>query len=653
MNKPLAATHLEAVFGADGALAGAFEGYQPRPGQMQMARTIRAAINDQRTVVIEASTGVGKTFGYLAPVLLSGKKAIISTGTKHLQDQLFTRDLPTLARLMGHTPRTALLKGRANYLCPYRLESTLNEGRLKAPDWVSALQEIKHWAGRTHDGDITRLTRVPEDHGIWPLVTSTNDNCLGKDCPKLDGCFVAKAREAAHEAELVVINHHLLCADIAIRQNGFAELLPEADIIILDEAHQLPDIASQFFGSAISSGQLFDLLRDTQREQQAEAIDMTDLLTAGVALDAALPPCQQALSRARSDRMAWEELQNEPGIQPAFDALQTRLADFCTLLEHAAERGPGLKSCYERAVALRQLLETYLKHTAEAGQVRWLERREKSFTLHTTPMDAGKTFSEVVEGTPRAWVFTSATLAAGSDFSHFTRRLNLGFAQCEQTPSPFDYSLQALMYLPQGLPDPKTDPEFTLKILRRIFPVLKASQGRAFLLFTTHRELKKAAEILRGKLPFPLFVQGEGAKADLLESFRQSGNGVLLGTQSFWEGVDVRGEALSVVMIDRIPFAPPDDPVRKAREAEIKEAGHQPFAVMSIPEAIITFKQGVGRLIRDVTDRGVLILCDPRLQTTGYGRQILNALPPMRRTSEEADAIHFFTPNPTADGTPD
>ncbi|WP_407276187.1 ATP-dependent DNA helicase [Halothiobacillus sp. DCM-1] len=637
------ATHLEAIFGADGALAAAFDGYQPRPGQMQMARTIRAAINDQRTVVIEAGTGVGKTFGYLAPVLLSGKKAILSTGTKHLQDQLFNRDLPTLARLIGHQPRAALLKGRANYLCPYRLESTLSEGRLKAPDWVGALHTIKHWASRTHDGDITRLTEVPEDHGIWPLVTSTNDNCLGKDCPKLDGCFVAKAREAAHEATLVVINHHLLCADIAIRQNGFAELLPEADILILDEAHQLPDIASQFFGSAISSGQLHDLLRDTQREQQAEAIDMTDLLVAGTALEAALPPCQTALTKLRADRVAWEELAEDSAIQSAFNTLRDRLAAYCSLLEQAAERGPGLKNCHERAVGLRQLLDSQLRPEAEAGQVRWLERREKSFTLHTTPMDAGKTFSDIIENTPRTWVFTSATLAAGSDFSHFTRRLNLNLALCEQTPSPFDYPRQALMYLPRDLPDPKTDPEFTLKILRRIFPVLKASQGRAFLLFTTHRELKKAAEILRGKLPFPLFIQGEGAKAELLERFRHSGNGVLLGTQSFWEGVDVRGDALSVVMIDRIPFAPPDDPVRRAREAEIKAAGHSPFAAMSLPEAIITFKQGVGRLIRDVTDRGVLVLCDPRLQSTGYGAQILNALPPMRRTTEESDVIEFFT----------
>lgn len=648
MSQP-AAAHLEAVFGEEGALAATFDGYQPRPGQMQMARTIRAAINDQRTVVIEAGTGVGKTFGYLAPVLLSGKKTLISTGTKHLQDQLFNRDLPTLARIMGATPRTALLKGRANYLCPYRLESTLHEGRLKAPDWIDALRRINDWATRTRDGDITRLTTVPEDHGIWPLVTSTNDNCLGKDCSMLDQCFVAKAREAAHEAELVVINHHLLCADIAIRQNGFAELLPDADVIVLDEAHQLPDIASQFFGSAISSGQVLDLLRDTQREQQAEAIDMTDLLTAGAALDAALAPCQSALSAARSDRVAWEEIAQESAIRNAFDALKTRLTEFSTLLEHAAERGPGLKSCFERAKDMHQQLAAYLDSTPAADAashpvVRWVERREKSFTLHTTPMDAGKTFSEVVEATPRTWVFTSATLAAGQDFSHFTRRLNLGLAQCEQSPSPFDYPQQALMYLPPNLPDPKTDPDFTLKILRKVFPVLKASQGRAFLLFTTHRELKKAAEILRGKLPFPLFIQGEGAKAELLEKFRASGNGVLLGTQSFWEGVDVRGEALSVVVIDRIPFAPPDDPVRRAREARIKEAGHSPFAVMSIPEAIITFKQGVGRLIRDVTDRGVLVLCDPRLQTTGYGRQILDALPPMRRTTDEAEVSDFFQP---------
>lgn len=635
---------LDDVFGHSGVLAQAFDGYQPRPGQVQMAEIIRDAITDSRTVVIEAGTGVGKTFGYLAPILLAGRKAIVSTGTKHLQDQIFSRDLPQIKTLMGSNARTALLKGRANYVCLHRLDRALSEGRLQSPDWVRALHGIKSWATRTQDGDIARCATVTEEHGIWPLVTSTNENCLGKECPKFDDCFVVKAREAAHEADLVVINHHLFCADIAIKQNGFAQLLPEADVVVLDEAHQLPEIAATFFGSSLSSGQMIDLVRDTTREQQAEAADMSDLTLIAHALEVALEPCVAALKAVRTDRIAWGEIAAEVAIKTAFDDLDERFKALTEGLDIAAPRGKGLASCHERAVQMRQALTHFRSAPDTETEVRWLERREKSFTLNITPMDAGKTFSDVVESQPRAWVFTSATLAAGKDFSHFTRRLNLNLALCQQTPSPFDYPEQALMYLPANLPDPKTDPDYTLKILRLVFPVLKASNGRAFLLFTSHRELKKAADILEGKLPYPLFVQGTQAKATLLAQFRQSGNGVLLGTQSFWEGVDVRGEALSVVMIDRIPFASPDDPVRRARETQIKEAGHSPFTVMAMPEAIITFKQGVGRLIRDVTDRGVLVLSDPRLQTTGYGRQILDALPPMRRSQDLAEVQAFFSP---------
>lgn len=633
---------LQDVFGESGVLAAAFSGYQPRAGQLQMAEIIRDAITDSRTVVIEAGTGVGKTFGYLAPILLAGRKAIVSTGTKHLQDQIFSRDLPQIKKLMSSTTRTALLKGRSNYLCLHRLERAMTEGRLKSPDWVTALHTIKGWSTRTRDGDIARCDAVSEEHGIWPLVTSTNENCLGKECPVFDECFVVKAREAAHEADLVVINHHLFCADIAIRQSGFAQLLPEADVVVLDEAHQLPEIASLFFGSALSSGQMIDLLRDIVREQQAEAVDMSDLLGVVHQFELAIDPCVSALKNARTDRIAWQELREDKTIQAAFDTLETRLADLTAALEIAAPRGKGLASCHERAIQMRQSLSHFRRSEEISTEVRWLERREKSFTLNITPMDAGQTFSDVVESQPRAWVFASATLAAGKDFSHFTRRLNLNLALCQQTPSPFDYPNQAIMYLPPNPPDPKTDPDYTLKILRAVFPVLKASGGRAFLLFTSHRELKKAADILEGKLPFPLFVQGTQAKAALLEQFRQSGNGVLLGTQSFWEGVDVRGEALSVVMIDRIPFASPDDPVRRAREAQIKESGHSPFAAMALPEAIITFKQGVGRLIRDVADRGVLVLCDPRLQRTGFGRQILDALPPMRRSHSIDEIYDFF-----------
>jgi len=643
---------IDSVFGAEGALAEAFPGYQPREGQLRMAEIIRDTISDQRTVVIEAGTGIGKTFGYLVPALLAGRKTLISTGTKHLQDQLFFRDLPAISERMGLSPRIAMLKGRANYLCPYRLERTRSEALFKSKEWVHTLSAITDWSTRTKDGDIARCDDVSEDHPIWPLVTSTGDNCLGSECPLYEACHVVAAREKAAEADLVVINHHLFCADLAIREEGFAELLPESEVVVFDEAHQLPETAMAFFGEAVGSNQIRELVRDTSREVQAEAADMGDLVEMAAGLDELILPVHRSLTQAMAklggDRVDWADLKGDENVTAAFDRLQSRLELFVKALGLAAPRGKGLASCHERAEALFEGVRQFRLAGAESERVRWVERREHSFTLNTTPLDVGQTFSRMIGDRSRSWVFTSATLAAGGNFNHFTQRMGLFDASCHQLPSPFDYGNQSLMYLPPNLPNPKDDPdEHTLMALRAVYPVLKASEGRAFLLFTSHRALRRAAEILDGKLPFPMFVQGTASKATLLAEFRASGNGVLLGTQSFWEGVDVRGDALSVVMIDRIPFASPGDPVRKARENLLKQAGQSPFGAMALPEAIITFKQGVGRLIRDMTDRGVLVLCDPRLQFTGYGRQILDALPPMTRTQDVQSVRTFFEPSET------
>ncbi len=642
---------IDSVFGLEGALAEAFPGYQPREGQRRMAELIRDGINDQRTLVIEAGTGIGKTFGYLVPALLAGKKTIVSTGTKHLQDQLFFRDLPAITERMGVSPRLAMLKGRSNYLCAYRLERTRSEALFKSKEWVHTLNDITQWAARTKDGDIARCDAVSEDHAIWPLVTSTVDNCLGGDCPLYENCHVVAAREKAAAADLVVINHHLFCADLAIREEGFAELLPQADVVVFDEAHQLPETAMAFFGDAIGSNQIRELAKDTAREVQAEAADMSDLVEMAAGLDNLILPAHRSLTKVMTrlggERVDWTEIKGDDDVQAAFDRLQSRLELFTKALGLAAPRGKGLASCHERAEALYEALKQFRHVPPVTERVRWVERREHSFTLNTTPLDVGQTFTRMVSDRSRSWVFTSATLAAGGNFTHFTHRMGLHDAGCHQLPSPFDYASQSLMYLPPDLPNPKDDPDgHTLMALRAVYPVLKASEGRAFLLFTSHRALKKAAEILEGKLPFPMFVQGSASKAALLADFRASGNGVLLGTQSFWEGVDVRGEALSVVMIDKIPFASPGDPVRKARENQLKQAGQSPFGVMALPEAIITFKQGVGRLIRDMNDRGVLVLCDPRLQFAGYGRQILDALPPMRRTRDVREVKAFFAEAP-------
>jgi len=631
---------LEEVFGAEGRLAGAFPGYQPRAGQRRMAELIRDAITDRHTLVLEAGTGVGKTFGYLAPVLLSGKRALISTGTKHLQDQLFDRDLPQLRELLGVKARVALLKGRANYLCKYRLDLAGQQAQLYRREDVRALEAIRHWAERTIDGDRADCERVGDDHDIWPLVTSTNDNCLGRECPLYDECFVVKAREKAQKADIVVINHHLFCADLALRQTGFAELLPDTDVVVLDEAHQLPEIASMFFGEAIGSRQIRELAQDTRTEQKHEARDQLGLVDAAEAVKGAIEPMIEALGRHEAERLPWSELEEDDTVAARLDDLAAALDRLVAELEIGAPRGKGLASLHGRAQQLREELGAFRAGKAEADghAVRWVERRPRSFTLHTTPVNAAGQLKSHVESSPRAWVMTSATLAAGRDFTHFTRRMNIDEARCEQVESPFDFPNQAVLYLPPDLPAPvgrDGATEHTMASLRAVYPLLKASGGRAFLLFTSHRALKLAAETLEEHLTeLPLFVQGTRSKSALLEAFREAGNGVLLGTQSFWEGVDVRGEALSLVMIDRIPFAAPGDPVRAAREQRLKDKGLVPFVHMALPEAIITLKQGVGRLIRDTGDRGVMVLCDPRLQTKGYGRQILDALPPMRRTRD-------------------
>ncbi|HSH84406.1 MAG TPA: ATP-dependent DNA helicase [Guyparkeria sp.] len=642
---------LEEVFGPDGRLAGAFEGYQPRAGQRQMAELIRDAINDQHTLVVEAGTGVGKTFGYLAPVLLSGKRALISTGTKHLQDQLFDRDLPKLRDLLGVKAKVALLKGRANYLCKYRLDLADGQARLPRREDARALARVRNWATRTIDGDRADCPGVGDDHAIWPLVTSTNDNCLGRECPLYDECFVVKARERALKADIVVINHHLFCADLALRQTGFAELLPETDVVVLDEAHQVPEIATMFFGESIGSRQLRDLAADTRAEQKHEARDQPDLAEAADALKNATDPVLEALARIESERLPWTELADDAAITGALDRLAEALNELVAELEIAAPRGKGLQALFGRAQELQEELSAFRGGKVETAgyAVRWVERRTRSFLLHTTPINAAGQLKSHIESVPRAWIMTSATLAAGSDFSHFTRRMSLGDVRCEQVESPFDFASQAVLYLPPNLPEPNGPGgarEHTLASLRAVYPLLKASGGRAFLLFTSHRALKLAAETLEEHLTeLPLFVQGTRAKSVLLEEFRAAGNGVLLGTQSFWEGVDVRGEALSLVMIDRIPFAAPGDPVRAAREQRFKDQGLVPFVHMALPEAIITLKQGVGRLIRDTADTGVMVLCDPRLQSKGYGKRILDALPPMQRTHDGRVARDMLKPS--------
>ncbi len=639
---------VERFFSPHSPLAAKVATFRPREQQRNMALAVAEAIHDNTILVTEAGTGTGKTFAYLVPALLNGGKVIISTGTKNLQDQLFQKDLPIVRDALGAAVSVALLKGRANYVCHYHLERALSDGRFATREDVRHLGKIKQYAKISDSGDKSGVANVPENAPIWMQVTSTRDNCLGQECPNHQECFVLKARAEAMQADIVVVNHHLFFADVMLRDEGVAELLPACNTVIFDEAHQLPETASLFFGESLSTTQLLDLARDTRIEAAATAKDFAPLPIATDALDKA----------ARDLRLVFKKEGRLPAVGTAdfkdwpdmLKTLNDRLLQLNSLLEKQAERSDGLKNCWQRGQALAQQLSKWQKEDAP-DQVKWLEIFHHSLQLNITPLSIGEIFERQISGTPRAWIFTSATLAVKQDFSHYQAEMGLLKAKTAHWESPFNFSEQALLYVPQNLPDPNSM-EYTEAVINSALPLIKASNGRAFLLFTSLRAMQRAHEMLQEIFAqrgwdYPLLLQGEGSRNELLTRFRSLGNAVLLGSQSFWEGVDVRGEALSLVIIDKLPFAPPDDPVLAARIAQISKQGRNAFMEYQLPRAIITLKQGAGRLIRDENDRGVLMICDPRLISKPYGKRIWQSLPPMKRTRDEAEAVAFFNPPPT------
>lgn len=633
-------TDLAEVFGSDGALAGVISGYSPRVGQIEMAEKIALAIANQQHLIAEAGTGTGKTFAYLIPAILSGKKVIVSTGTKNLQDQLFNKDLPLIRKALNKRLfKASLLKGRANYLCTYRLEHALNSAFGYSQEDAAALAQIKAWSKRTKAGDVSEVVDVHDGDPVWYHATSTTDNCLGQNCPDYTDCFLTKARKQAQEADIVVVNHHLLCADWSIREIGFGELLPDAEVVVIDEAHQLADTASNFLGVTVSGKQLVDLADDTLVEYFTDAKDMPDLRTACEDLQLEVKDMRLAfgLELRRGD---WQDIETNPKLSGALESLQKQLARLTNQLERASVRSKGLVSCFDRAEALDAQLETLIKDT-DGQWIKWYETYSKSFTLSRTPLDIAKEFRGFMARHKATWIFTSATLSVAHNFVHFSKSLGLSNAESQSWESPFDYPNQALFYHPKGLPQP-SDPEFTDKIIEFALPVLKASRGRAFFLFTSHKALQRAAQLLDGKLDHPILVQGSRSKGVLLDQFKEMGNAVLLATASFWEGVDVRGDALSCVIIDKLPFASPGDPVLKARMNALEKQGRNPFFEHQLPSAIIMLRQGVGRLIRDVNDRGVLMVCDPRLLKKSYGQMFLDSVPAMKRSREIEDVQRFF-----------
>ncbi len=632
-------TEFTELLGATGPLAKLLPGFAPRVEQQRMAEATAAAIAGREKLIVEAGTGTGKTFAYLMPALCSGMKIIISTGTRHLQDQLYGKDLPVIREALKAPLHMALLKGRTNYLCLHRLETAAQDGRQFVGRHLHDLEEVRAWAGRTRHGDIAELGLLTEDSPVWPRVTSTTENCLGQECEYFQDCFVTRARRNALEADVVVINHHLLFADMVLREEGFGELLPGADAFIIDEAHQLPEVASVFFGTTLSSHQLRDLARDVRVEQLREAADVQELPEAAERLAGMVHRLRLALGQ-QDRRAAWSEVNTNKELQSILEELAESLHSLHEWLQAIAARGKGLESCCQRAALLKDRLAQLMEQ--ESGEyIHWFETFHTAFRLNLTPLNVAPVFRSRIDTLSSAWVFTSATLAVGDSFTHFAAQLGLEDAQTLQLDSPFDYRHNALLYLPGNMPEPN-EQHYTAAVVEVAREVLAASGGRAFLLFTSHSALRTAARLLEHDFDYPLLVQGSAPRSELLDQFRALGNAVLLGTSSFWEGVDVRGEALSCVIIDKLPFGSPGDPVLQARIEALRKQGVNPFMAYQLPTAVITLKQGIGRLIRDHTDRGVLVLCDPRLRSKSYGRIFLGSLPDIPRTHNPDDIHEFF-----------
>ena len=635
---------LDEVFAEGGLFAAAFPGYKPREQQLEMAHAVAETIAEHGQLIAEAGTGTGKTFAYLVPALLSGGKVIVSTGTKTLQDQLFQRDIPTVRDVLKVPVTIALLKGRSNYVCHYHLDRAEHEGRFHSKEDVKHLHSVIRYAKTTQSGDKAACPGVPENAPIWAHVTSTRDNCLGQDCPCHKDCFVLKARQAAQEADVVVVNHHLFFADVWLRDEGAGELLPACDTVIFDEAHQLPEVASLFFGETVTSGQLIELARDARAEAIVVAKEFIVLPQAAEALEKSVKDLRLVF---KSDglRLPQHQLSDYPKFFAALDEVVARVKTLRELLAKQSERAEALEKCEQRAAGLVDALTRWREGDHEDA-VHWIDVSSFGFMLHATPLNVADIFRKQLNGNSRAWIFASATLAVNGHFKHYQHELGLWDARTALWDSPFDYKRQAVLYVPPAMPEPNS-PEYTRAVIDAAWPLLQITQGHAFLLFTSLKAMREAHDLVVARLKeagldWPVFLQGQGSRTELLDNFRRAPNAVLVASQTFWEGIDVKGQQLSLVVSDKLPFAPPDDPVLSARIEQLKKDGRNAFMEYQLPYAAITLKQGAGRLIRDETDSGILMIADNRLVEKHYGKLVWNSLPPMYRTRELGNVRRFF-----------
>lgn len=627
------------AFSPEGTLSQNIHGFRPRDAQLEMAQAVGRAVKFAKSAVIEAGTGTGKTFAYLVPALLSGKKTIISTGSKNLQDQLFNRDLPTIQKALKYKGKVALLKGRANYLCLERLDQVIAMGVVGDKSVLADLAKVRKWHTGTKTGDLSECITIAEDSPILPQLVSTAESCLGSDCPNYKECYVVQARRKALEADVVVVNHHLFCADMAVKETGFGELIPDAELIIFDEAHQLPDIASQYFGQSLTSRQLFDICKDSNIVYRTELKDLAQLGKASDHLQKVVQDFRLLLGDGNK-RGNLREILQDPKVVEGFTKLNENIDFLSEVVKKSLGRSETLDKIFERLAEVKAQLKR-LGNTSVVGYCYWYEINGRSFGLHITPLTVGDKFGEQMRANQVGWIFTSATLEVGGKFDHFCQRLGIENAEQMVLQSPFDYANQSLLCVPRYLPD--TNKSHTLTELGQLLkPVIEANNGRCFLLCTSYFMMRGLADFLREQSSLSVLLQGETSKSRLLEKFIVEPNSVLVATQSFWEGIDVRGDALSLVIIDKLPFTAPDEPLLKARMEDCKLQGGDPFNDIQIPEAVITLKQGVGRLIRDVTDRGAVIICDSRLVMRQYGSTFLKSLPPSKRTRDLAKVLTFL-----------
>lgn len=630
---------IKQLFSATGPLALSIDGYSPRQPQIDMAVAVEDALKTSSQLVVEAGTGTGKTFAYLAPALKSKGKTIISTGSKALQEQLYHRDLPVLVKALGAAKKTALLKGRANYLCTYRLTQHVAHVPTDDPDVMHQLAMVAKFASETHTGDLADCIGIEEDAKVLPYVSSTADNCLGKECPDFQECYIRKARLKAGDADVVVINHHLFFADMAVKESGFAELMPNADAYIFDEAHQLSEIASDYFGETMSTKKLVDLINDLRAIYRAEIPDMLQLGKSLNKLETSVADLrlQFGVEGSRGD---WREKLSNKLICSALHRVISDLEFVYQVLKHCLERSDKIEHPFERVLAFKGQLERVFD-TAQTGFSYWYETTRRYLTINITPLNVSAKFALMMKESGAGFVFTSATLSVDNELTHFNASLGLKPKQSMMVDSPFDYENQALLCLPRYLPQSHED-NMPHAIVKLTLELIKSAKGRCFVLFTSYRMMHLVAEGLTTQMDYPVYMQGQMSKRIILEKFTRHGNAVLLGTASFWEGVDVRGSTLSCVIIDKLPFAAPDDPLLQARMQDCQMQGMDPFAHIQLPQAVIALKQGVGRLIRDNKDKGVLVICDNRLVTRQYGQVFLKSLPPMRRTRSLEDANTFL-----------